>query len=177
MRKSDSETALIPVQSTALTKVGAMSLVARGRADLRIKEEAEDWLKRGVELREQGSYEEAFACFERGIQLEPNHPALQHMLGVMYNHGQGVQQDYVQAAVWFRKAADQGHSGAQNNLGSLYYNGQGVPQDYTPASIWWRKAADQNNMYAQCNLAELHYYAQYYAEAAAWFRKAADQGY
>src|SRR5208282_501847 len=108
MRESDPKTALVPVQPTALTKAGAKSLVARGRADLQIKEKAEEWLKRGVELREQRIYEEAFACFERGIQLDPNHPELQHMLGVMYNHGQGVQQDYVQAAVWFRKAADQG---------------------------------------------------------------------
>src|SRR5208282_3987556 len=136
MRKSDSKTALIPVQSTALTKVGAKSLVARGRTDLRIKEEAEEWLNRGVELRDQGSFEEAFACFERGIQLDPNHPELQHMLGVMYFNGQGIPQDYVQAAVWYHKAAEQGNAIAQYTLGFLYAFGEGVPQDDEKAALW-----------------------------------------
>jgi len=120
MGESDPKTALVPVQSTALTKAGAKSLVARGRADLRVREEAEEWLRKGLEFHRQQQYEDAFRCFARGIQLDPNHPVLQHMLGVIYNHGQGVQHDYVQAAVLFRKAAEQGHSGAQNNLGSLY---------------------------------------------------------
>ncbi len=119
MRESDPKTALIPVQSTALTKVGAMSLAARGRADLRIKEEAEEWLKRGLELDDQASYEEAFECFDRGIQLDPNHPELQHMLGVMYANGQGVQQDDAEAAVWYRKAAENGYEPAKAALVAL----------------------------------------------------------
>jgi hypothetical protein len=42
--------ALVPVQSTALTKAGAKSLAARGRADLRVREEAEEWLKKVCEF-------------------------------------------------------------------------------------------------------------------------------
>jgi TPR repeat protein len=40
----------------------------------------------------------------------------QFNLGVMYDRGQGVPQDDVQAAEWYRKAAEQGHAAAQNNL-------------------------------------------------------------
>jgi len=46
----ETQSALVPVQSTALTKGGAKSLAARGRAHLRDKEEAEEWLRKGLEL-------------------------------------------------------------------------------------------------------------------------------
>ena len=35
------------------------------------------------------------------------------LFGTMYKDGQGVRQNYSEAARWFRLAADQGHSGAQ----------------------------------------------------------------
>ena len=55
---------------------------------------------------------------------------------MMYTQGQGVPQDYVQAAAWFRKAADQGNAPAQAALGVMYAHGQGVPQDYVQAHMW-----------------------------------------
>src|SRR5271157_2698118 len=62
-------------------------------------------------------------------------------LGLAYDQGQGVIQDYAQAAAWYRKAAAQGVAGAQFNLGLLYDNGQGVQQSYAQAAAWYRKAA------------------------------------
>ena len=50
MSESEKQTALISLQHTALTKVGAKSLVARGRAELRAREEAEEWFKKGLEF-------------------------------------------------------------------------------------------------------------------------------
>ncbi len=44
----------------------------------------------------------------------------QFNLGVMYNTGRGVAQDYKQAVAWFRKAAEQGDAMAQFNLGLMY---------------------------------------------------------
>jgi hypothetical protein len=78
--------------------------------------------------------------------------AAEFELGLLYANGQGVPQDYAQAASWFRKAAEQGNADAQNNLGVLYDKGQGVPQDYTQAASWYRKAAEQGNALAQYNL-------------------------
>ena len=59
----------------------------------------------------------------------------------MYSHGQGVPQDYIEAAKWYRLAAEQGHADAQHNLGVLYLQGQGVPQDYVLAHMWVNLAA------------------------------------
>ena len=48
----------------------------------------------------------------------------QFNLGEMYRTGEGVAQDYKEAAAWFRKAADQGDAQAQLNLGVMYYEYQ-----------------------------------------------------
>jgi TPR repeat protein len=104
----------------------------------------------------------------------------QCMLGDSYNEGKGVPQDYAQAAVWWRKAAEQGLADAQCNLGSTYYEGKGVPQDYTQAAFWFRKAAEQGLADAQDALGVLYDNGegvpQDYAQAALWFREAAEQG-
>eukprot|EP00617_Octactis_speculum_P026602 CAMPEP_0185768890 /NCGR_PEP_ID=MMETSP1174-20130828/52863_1 /TAXON_ID=35687 /ORGANISM="Dictyocha speculum, Strain CCMP1381" /LENGTH=38 /DNA_ID= /DNA_START= /DNA_END= /DNA_ORIENTATION= len=34
----------------------------------------------------------------------------------MYENGQGVSQDHVQAVEWYRKAANQGHARAAQNI-------------------------------------------------------------
>ena len=97
-----------------------------------------------------------------------------------YAFGKGVPQDYTQAAVWYRKAAEQGDAGAQYNLGVLYDGGLGLPQEHAQAAVWYRKAADQGDADAQINLGALYERGQGvpqdYAQAAVWYRKAADQG-
>jgi len=65
----------------------------------------------------------------------------QYKLGYDYYRGRGVALDYVQAAIWWRKAADQGYPSAQNNLGVLYNAGKGVPQSYAEAYFWENLAA------------------------------------
>ena len=85
---------------------------------------------------------------EKGIVLirrsaEQGWADAQTNLGLCYDNGEGVSQDYRQAVYWYRKAAEQGVALAQNNLGSCYYRGEGVSQDYEQAVSWWRKAAEQ----------------------------------
>ena len=65
----------------------------------------------------------------------------QYNLGVMYDKGRGVPQDYKAAVEWFRKAAEQGIASAQFNLGNMYNNGRGVPQDYANAYAWYSVAS------------------------------------
>lgn len=79
----------------------------------------------------------------------------QFMLGSMYYTGQGIAQDYMEAAKWLRLAADHGHADAQYTLGAMYTFGQGVTQDKNEASKWYRLAADQGNSDAQSELARL----------------------
>ena len=65
----------------------------------------------------------------------------QFNLGILYDNGQGVPQDYAEAMKWYRKAAEQGNAAARFNLGAMYSNGQGVPQDYVHSHMWYNLAA------------------------------------
>lgn len=63
--------------------------------------------------------------------------------------GEGVPQDYAEAARWFRKAADQGHQHAQGWLASMYEKGEGVKQDRPQALYWYDKATQQGDNWAR----------------------------
>ena len=58
--------------------------------------------------------------FKETLQAaEQGNADAQFNLGVMYDTGQGVRQDYAQAVQWYRKAAEQGLADAQYNLGVM----------------------------------------------------------
>ena len=59
----------------------------------------------------------------------------QYNLGLMFNNGKGVKQDYLQCVSWYRKAAEQGHAKAQYNLGVAYTLGKGVKRDRLQAAL------------------------------------------
>ena len=65
----------------------------------------------------------------------------QYNLGGMYDEGQGVPQNDVEAAKWYRRAAEQGIANAQYNLALMYHDGLGVPLDYVQAFKWFDIAA------------------------------------
>ena len=73
-------------------------------------------------------------------------------LGLLYDNGLGVAQDYAKAREWYEKAADKGDANAMASLGLLYHNGQGVAQDYAKAREWYEKAADKGDADAMVNL-------------------------
>jgi hypothetical protein len=75
----------------------------------------------------------------------------QYSLGVRYENGKGVPQDYAEAFRWYRLAAEQGNAPAQFKLGVMYGNGQGVLQDYVAAHMWVNLAAAQGNANASKN--------------------------
>jgi hypothetical protein len=69
----------------------------------------------------------------------------------MYEDGEGVQQDYIEAAKWYRMAAehvlDLGGAGpGRNNLGLLYLNGNGVPKDDVRACMWFKLTPSETNL-------------------------------
>lgn len=70
--------------------------------------------------------------------------------------GDGVEQDFVKAAGWYKIAAEQGNARAQHNLALMYENGEGVPRDLAEAPKWYRMAADQGNAGSQNNLGALY---------------------
>jgi TPR repeat protein len=109
-----------------------------------------------------GPREDAGTAYQRGDYgvafrlwrplAEQGDARAQAALGGMYNTGDGVAQDRVQAASWYRKAADQGLADAQTHLGLMYQYAEGVPRDYVQAVSWYRKAADQGEPVAQFSL-------------------------
>ncbi len=68
-------------------------------------------------------------------------PEAQTYLGYMFATGRGVPQNYTEAAIWYRRAADQGFGPAQYALGLLYDKGQGVPRNVVEAAKWLNLAA------------------------------------
>ena len=104
----------------------------------------------------------------------------QYNLGLMYERGYGVPQNYVEAMKWYRKAADRGHPTAKFNLGVTYDLGLGVPQNYAEALKWYRLAAEQGHTAALFNLGLMsfngHGVPQDYVSAHIWFNLASAGG-
>jgi TPR repeat protein len=80
----------------------------------------------------------------------------QKHLGDLYAQGQCVSQDYVQAASWYRRSAEQENAEAQLELGMFLLEGKEVPQDAGEAAKWFRRAAEQNLHPAQYALGSLY---------------------
>ncbi len=81
-----------------------------------------------------GEYATAIRLF-RPLAEQGNARA-QNFLGIMYQNGQGVVQDYKNAAMMYSLAAQQGYAWAQNLLGFMYAEGEGISQDYVRAHMW-----------------------------------------
>tara|TARA_A100001011_G_scaffold221401_1_gene229341 strand:- start:167 stop:583 length:417 start_codon:yes stop_codon:yes gene_type:complete len=98
----------------------------------------------------------------------------------MYDDGQGVPQDYKEAAKWYVLAAEQGDADPQINLGVMYCYGDGVPQDYKDAARLYTLAAEQGVARAQHNLGLIYHINQGvladFVLAHMWFNIAASLG-
>jgi TPR repeat protein len=99
----------------------------------------------------------------------------QFNIGVSYANGLGVPKNELEAARWFRKAADRGHANAQNRLGNIFQ----LSKQYAEAAVWYRKAADQGHTQAQISLGLLYEgglgMPQDYVEALKWYTLAANR--
>ena len=111
------------------------------------------------------------------VAVDESDPNAQYQRGNAYHDGKGVSQDDTQAAVWWRKAAEQGFAPAQYSLGLSCDLGKGVPLDHAQAAKWYRMAAEQGYATAQFNLATSYYNGvgvqQDYPEAFFWYDVAA----
>ena len=113
------------------------------------------------------------------IQSQQGYTDAQNNLGMMYQNGQGVDQDDAEAIKWYLKAGQQGSADAQNNLAMMYQSGKGVKQDDAEAIKWYLKAAQQGCAAAQNTLGWIYQSGkgvkQDDAEAIKWYLKAAEQ--
>jgi TPR repeat protein len=115
-------------------------------------------LEDGQAASQKGDYATALKIYRP--LAEQGNASAQTALGVIYEHGQGVPQDFRQALLWYIEAAYQGDPDAQSNLGAMYANGWGVPQDYAQAVVWYRQAGERWNAGAQRNLGLMYEHGQ-----------------
>ena len=129
----------------------------------------------GVEAYENGDYAQAFRIW---LPLaERADTAAQYNVGLMYDNGFNVKQDYSTAIKWYRLSAGKGYAPAQNNLGSIHREGRGVPRDHLAAIKWYRQAANQGFSEAQYNLGSLYKSHEDYVSAHMWWNIAASKGH
>lgn len=113
-------------------------------------------------------------------KAEAGDPAAAVVLGEIYSKGKQAPQSFQTAAVWYRKAADQGVAKAQRRLGMLYEMGLGVHRAFPEAAAWYLKAAEQGDIVAQYCLASMYARGRGIPsnsqEALKWYHRAAQLG-
>lgn len=127
---------LLPGQFKRLGKV--MTYLTPSRP---VKTTALDCETRGGQFASSNQSNELTALSVWLPQAEDGDPLAQTYVGEIYQKGLSTAPQYDLAAIWYRKAADQGFIRAQRNLAYLYENGQGVEKDFQEALYWYRRAA------------------------------------
>jgi TPR repeat protein len=88
--------------------------------------------------------------------------------------------DYVNALLWYKKAANQEYSPAQRVIGTMYFTGTGIKKDYVQAMFWYKKAANQEDAFSQNVVGYMYEHRKGvkrdYVKARDWYFKAANQG-
>lgn len=87
---------------------------------------------------------------------EQGNAEAQYKLGLMYDIGKEVDQDYQKAFEWYEKSANQGLASSQSRLGSMYRYGKGVDINHAKASEWYWKAYEQGNEEAHYQLGTIY---------------------
>ena len=105
-----------------------------------------DDLQDGIAAYDAGDYRGAIGLLQP--LADQGVAGAQLYLGLMYDEGDGVEIDDLQAVDWYRRAALQGDLVAQYMLGTMYDFGEGVAEDNAQAVIWYRMAAKQEHGYA-----------------------------
>lgn len=104
------------------------------------------------------------AAVDAGLLAKANagDAAAEVQVGELYAAGKGVAMDPVQAAAWYRKAADQNNVSGELHLAALYRDGAGKKflRDVEQAATWYRKAAEAGDAGAQGTLGVLYAYGQ-----------------
>lgn len=100
-------------------------------------------VRKGAQAFQAGDYKTALE--ESQEAADNGNAEAQFLLGLLYgNDYDPIPQSEVEAARWFRLAANQHHSRAQHELTVMFAEGRGVPQDYVEA-YRWAKLADHPN--------------------------------
>jgi uncharacterized protein len=99
--------------------------------------------RRGLSAFNTGDYAAALSIWRP--LAEHDEPRSEASIGFMYHRGLGVAVDDGAAAIWLRRAAEQGQAEGQFMLGILFYYGGGVTQSYVNAYAWCELAGISGN--------------------------------
>lgn len=112
---------------------------------------------------------------------ERDEPGAQRLLARRYASGNGVRQDWGQAARWYLRAANNGDAPSQFALAHCFRQGKGVAPDAAACAYWFRQSAEQGLADGQCNIGWCYGTAfgvpLSYAAAQHWYALAAAQGH
>lgn len=75
-----------------------------------------------------GDYEKAFRGFT--FLANDGDAKAQYYIGFMHENGLHINQDFQEAAKWYKKSAKKGYPNSQIRLAQLYIQGAGVERDY-----------------------------------------------
>ncbi len=110
--------------------------------------QAINWYKKAIGIIYQNNdlYEEAKNCYQ--IAAQKGIADGMGLLGFLNL----TKQNYSDAILWFKKAADKGNKEAMYQIGLLYQEGFGLNADEEEAKKWFRKAADKGHEEAKAKL-------------------------
>lgn len=134
----------------------------------------------GVRQYQAGNVQAAFNSFLKAAK--DGDAWSQTQVGLFYEQGIGVQQDYTQAAAWYKAAVQNPvcDPQAMKNLGQLYEYGAGVNEDWSAAAQLYQKGAQLGNASAETALARAYQFGvglpQDRAMAIQWQQKAIADG-
>ena len=164
----------IPIGTALSLHSTRSSIIARGRRDAD-NAASNPHYRQAVAAYNARNLSEAATSFR--LAADQGHAESQYLLSTMYDTGQGLPQDDIQAAHWERKAAEQGHAYAQANLSFRYY----AAGNFAEAFAWCQRAACSHLAWAQYNLGRMYRKGegvpQSDTEAAHWYRLAATQNF
>jgi len=111
---------------------------------------------------------------------EKGDPQAAFGVGLLYDLGQGLEQNAAAAYTWYLRAAEEGFVPAQFNIGIMYDSGLGTARNATNAAAWYATAAAHGHARAAYNLALLYATGDGVPRnvevAKAWFAAAAAHG-
>jgi len=151
-------------------------LAARGRADLRVREEAEEWLKKGLDFYHKRDTRMPLRVLSADSTGSKS-PRVQNSLGALYDGGLGLSRTAHKQRCGIARPRNREFDSAMQPWRSVPRRPR-LPQDYAEAVVWWHKAADKEMPLLtrtwKCVLRRPRG-TQDHAQAAVWWSMAANR--
>lgn len=121
------------------------------------------------------------AIFHFKLASSLGHGTAKDYLGDCFYNGEGTTVDYIEAAKWYKDAADNHEIGnSAHSLAFMYLNGKGVEKNESTAMSYFLIAAEKGITQAQRIISREYisgkYFTKNYETARMWMEKAAEQG-